>query len=111
MTTRIFERETEIGKCRHDADQNERWRFAEPDYATILVHTVASLNEHRGMLRVEQDCYLRRGGELPDQPWVKPQVLLEPAIGSRETVLEMAEKMHEQFVDRVNKEFPQDYIV
>lgn len=111
MMTKIFENETEIGKCRCEPEDGERWRFAEPDYATIFVHTLASLNGHRGMLRIEQHCYLRRGGELPDQPWVKPVVLLEPAIGPREKHVAMAEKLHAGFVDRVHEEFPQEYLV
>ena len=53
------------------------------------------------MLRVEQHCYLRRGGEVPDQPWIKPEVLLEPALGSRDKILKLAEELHQRFVDRV----------
>jgi hypothetical protein len=110
MMTTIFERETEVGKCRCEAEDGERWRFAEPDYATIFVHTIASLNGYRGMLRVEQHCYLRRDGELPDQPWVKPEVLLEPAMGSREFLVQMAKQSHERFVEHVLEQFPQEYL-
>ena len=110
MTT-IFEDETEVGKCRCDSEDGERWRFAEPEYATIFAHTTASLNGHRGMLRVEQHCYLRRGGEVPDQPWIKPEVLLEPALGSRDKILKLAEELHQRFVDRVREQFPEEYLV
>ncbi|MBA4150403.1 MAG: hypothetical protein H0X66_20015 [Verrucomicrobia bacterium] len=111
MITTIFESETEIGKCRCDSEDGERWRFAEPDYATIFAHTAATVNGHRGMLRIEQHCYLRRGGELPDQPWIKPEVLLEPTLGSRETLIEMAEQLHTRFISRVREEFPEQYMV
>ncbi|MFN7137998.1 MAG: hypothetical protein ACK4UN_01520 [Limisphaerales bacterium] len=111
MMTKIFECETELGKCRYEGEDAERWKFAEPDYATIFVHTVASLNGHRGMLRVEQHCYLRRGGELPDQPWIKPEVLLEPALGSRDQVIKMAEELHHRFIQRVHSQFPEEYLV
>lgn len=111
MTTTIFERETEVGKCRYESSDSEQWTFAEPDYATIFVHTLASLNRHRGMVRLEHHCFLKRGGELPDQPWVKPEVVLEPAIGSHEQIASMAAVLHEQFVDRVHKEFPIEYVV
>src|SRR5688500_7780389 len=111
MMTTIFESETEVGKCRCDGQDGERWRFAEPDYATIFVHTMASLNGHRGMLRIEQHCYLRRCGELPDQPWIKPEVLLEPAMGPRDKQIALAEQLHTRFIDRVREEFPEEYLV
>lgn len=109
MTT-IFERETEIGKCRYQGVDSDRWAFAEPDYATIFVHTIASVNGQRGMLRIEHHCFLRRGGELPDQPWVKPEVYLEPATATRAQSIATAEKLHERFVSRVHKEFPAEYL-
>src|SRR4051812_5147037 len=104
MVTNIFEGETEIGKCRCADEGGERWPFAEPDYARIFAHTTASLNGHRGMLRVEQQCYLRRGGELPDQPWISPEVLLEPVLNSGDKLTELAKQLHERFILRIRQE-------
>ncbi len=111
MTT-IFEHETEIGKCTCEPDEDgHTLRYAEPEFSIILAHTVAQINGHRGMLKIEQHCYLRRGLELPDQPWIKPEIILEPVAGTREEMVEMARRLHEQFAERVAKTFPEEYLV
>ena len=107
----LFEKESIVAQCRYEAKGDDRWLFAEPDYATVFVHTVATLNRHRGMLRIEQQCFLRRGEESPDQPWVKPEITLEPAVGERECLLSRIERMHEEFASKALEQFPQEYLV
>ena len=96
--------------CEPDED-GHTLRYAEPDYSIIFAHTNAHLNGHRGMLKIEHHCYLRRGIELPDQPWIKPEIILEPALGTPEEMTALAERMHEEFTQRVMKNFPQEFLV
>ena len=100
----IFDRETEVGKCDFESD-TDHFQYAEPHYSTMYVHTQASLN-NKGLLKVEQHCYFRDGAELPDQPWVRPQITLEPALESEGETIELVNVMHEQFIDRTRKQFP-----
>jgi len=108
--TLIFECETVVGKCCCEAGDGELL-YAEPDYAVVYASTVARLNGHRGMLKVEHECSLRHGRIIPAQPWIEPTVRLEAAVGSREHLLQAAQAWHAQFVARVKKEFPEEYLV
>jgi hypothetical protein len=109
MTKTILDRETEIGKCDYE-QTDDHFQYAEPHYSTMYAHTLAVLN-NKGLLKVEQHCYLRNGAELPDQPWVRPQIILEPAIGTESEMITLVEKMHEQFVTRTRKRFPEQHFV
>jgi hypothetical protein len=102
MTKIIFDCETEVGKCDYEADSY--FRYAEPHYSTIYAHTLASLNG--GLMKIEQHCYLRNGGDLPEQPWVRPQISLEPVVGTQDEMIDLVKTMHEQFVGRTRKQFP-----
>lgn len=104
----IFDLETEIGKCDYEPP-GDYFQFAEPHYATMYAHTLASLN-NKGLLKVEQHCYLRNGTELPDQPWVRPQIILEPALDSEDEMIKLAETMHEQLVERTRKQMPEAHV-
>jgi hypothetical protein len=107
----IFECETEVGKCSYEDDGSYSYRYAEPDFASVYAHTTASLNQSRGVLRIEHHCYLRRGNELPDQPWIKPEFIFDPVRPNRRENVQFAETMHQQFIERVRNEFPQEYLV
>lgn len=107
----IFESETEIGKCEDgliketasDRNTSELW--------TIYAHTEASVSGTKRMLKIEQRCYLRRGDEIPDQSWVKPEVILEPALDSDVDMLAMIQQTHEHFIVRALKQFPEGCLV
>ena len=94
MMKTIFDRETEIGKC--DYEESDHFRYAEPHYSTLYGHTMALLN-NKGLLKIEQHCYLRNGADLPDQPWVRPQIILEPASGTEDEMIKAVEQLHQQF--------------
>jgi hypothetical protein len=111
MTKIIFERETEIGKCDSELTDGHSFRYAEPDLATVYAHTQASVNGNHGMLKIEQHCFLRHGEDIPDQPWVRPEIVLEPALESRKAMIDLARMMHEQFVERARKEIPDQFLV
>lgn len=104
----IFDRETEVGKCDYESD-TAHFKYAEPHYATMYAHTQALLN-NKGLLKVEQHCYFRDGAELPDQPWMKPHIILEPALETEDETLELVETMHELFIDRTRKQFPERHV-
>jgi hypothetical protein len=106
----VFECETEIGRCDRDSGDLHGLNFAEPEYSTIYAHTLAYQNGMRGMLKIEHHCYLRCGEEAPEQPWVKPQILLEPVFGGDQEMAELASRLHEQFVDRVRQLVPGEYL-
>jgi hypothetical protein len=107
----IFECETEIGKCDYEPVGSHGLRYAEPDLSTVYAHTQASLNGEKGMLKIEQHCFLRHGEDLPDQPWVRPEIVLEPALESKHAMVDLAKAMHENFVTRVRKQIPEQYLV
>ena len=111
MTKIIFERETEIGKCDCELTDGHSFRYAEPDLATVYAHTQASINGNARMLKIEQHCFLRHGEDLPDQPWVRPELILEPALQSQHAMVDLATIMHEQFVERVRKQIPEQFLV
>ena len=103
----IFECETEVGKCDYEAANTNGLKYAEPDYATLFAHTNASLNGTRGLLKIEQHCYLRHGEELPDQPWIRPEIAFEPALDSAKEMIELVKTMHEDFVMRSRRQLPE----
>lgn len=107
----IFERESEVGKCPFESSDRDGFKYAEPDYAILFAHTKAYLNGSKGMLKIEQHCYLRHGQEMPDQPWIKPELMLEPALDSTEEMIEFSRILHEQFLARVRDRVPQEYPV
>jgi hypothetical protein len=105
----IFECETELGLCDRDrvnghfGDEFGDW--------IALAHTTAAMTGSKGLLRIEQRCYLRSleaAEEVRTQSWVKPDVLLEPVVGSREEVLEQLKQGHEHFVERARQQLGQD---
>ena len=107
----ILDQESEIGKCAFEPEDSLAFRYAAPDFSIIYAHTVATVNGSRGLLKIEQHCYLRHGGEIPDQPWIKPEVLLDSAITTRQAMIEFAKNQHEKFCDRIRAEFPNQYPV
>lgn len=105
----LFESETELAKCDYEPQGPQGFRYAEPDYATLFARTEASFAGKR-MLKIEQHCYLRCGDDLPDQPWIKPRVVLEPIVGSEEEMLAMARRMHELFVQSARQQLPARFV-
>jgi hypothetical protein len=103
----IFEEETELGQCPCEEDDRTTCSYGEPELASIYAHTVASLNQNNGVLRIEQHCYLRRGSEVPDQSRIKPVFVVEPVNESRSKNVKFAREMHQQFISRVRNEIPQ----
>jgi hypothetical protein len=106
MMTTIFDCETEIGQCDSRWLELEKPVFGES--CTIYAHTIACLSGSNGMLKIEQRCYLRLGEELPDQPWVKPEMILEPAICPERELIKMARQFHQQFIAKVRSQLPEE---
>jgi hypothetical protein len=108
----IFESETELGRC--DADK-VNGHFGEAiDGWFAYAHTTATTSGSRGMLRIEQRCYLRSSEcpeEIRDQNWVKPELTLEPVLGSRQQTLDMVQQLHQQFVARAQAGFAEESIL
>jgi hypothetical protein len=109
MTKVIFESETLIGKCDYDSLEANGFRYAEPDYADIWVHTVGAVN--KGLLKIEQHCYVRHGEDIPEQPWVRPQIFLEPATTSPTEMSELAKTLHDQFISRAKEKLRDEVLV
>ncbi|MDB6057489.1 MAG: hypothetical protein JWO95_1333, partial [Verrucomicrobiales bacterium] len=85
------------------------FRYAEPDYAEIWVHTVGAVSQ--GLLKVEQRCYVRHGEDVPDQPWVRPQTFLEPATISRPEMTDLAKTLHHEFVSCAKQTLQREVLV
>jgi hypothetical protein len=105
----IFESETELAKCDYETGGSQGFRYAEPDYATLFARTEASLVGKK-MLKIEQHCYLRGGEDLPEQPWVKPRVVLEPILDLEEEMAEVARRMHDLFVQIARQQLPEQLV-
>jgi hypothetical protein len=104
----VFESETELGRCdtdRIDVPFGEWLAFA---------HTSATLTGPRGLLKVEQRCYVRSARDPDDirpQSWVKPQMTLEPVLGSEEDTVRLVEALHHQYVRTAQSEFMEASVV
>jgi hypothetical protein len=109
MTKVIFESETMIGKCDVDCVEPNGFRYAEPDFAEIWVHTVGAVS--RGLLKIEQHCYVRHSEEVPDQPWIRPKIFLEPATISRPEMTDLAKTLHQEFVARAKEKLHAEALV
>jgi|ERR1043166_3422353 hypothetical protein len=106
----LFECETEIGRCDYELNDAHPFRYAEQDYATVYAHTEATMSG-KGLVKIEHNCYLRHGGDEPDQPWISPEVRLESMLASKEEMIAFVRALHENFTGRIRKEFPQQYLV
>ena len=104
----IFDCETELGKCDPDWLQERLGVEKLKADATVYAHTLASLTRSNQLLKIEQRCYVRAGGDLPDQPWVKPQMLLEPALPSLHANLQLLREIHQSFVHKARTELPEE---
>jgi hypothetical protein len=107
----IFERESEIGRCDDALVKDPEFAGSGSEPWTIYAHTAASLTGSKRMLKVEQRCYLRRGDDIPEQSWVKPEILLEPVLGTEEETVAIAQEIHERFIAKALQEFPEDSLV
>lgn len=102
----LFESETALGRC--DADRVNGHFGEDPGNWTAFAHTVVTMIGSRGMLRIEQRCYLRsieRPDDLRSQTWVRPEMTFEPMPGSKEETLGMLQKTHDAFVQRSRDAF------
>src|SRR5687767_8363169 len=95
----IFDCETEVGSCDRRALGSAR--PLESDSCFVCAHTRAYLNGSQGMLKIEHRCYLRCGDEVHDQPWVRPELMIEPLAQSERETTQLAKQLHEQFISRV----------
>lgn len=101
----ILERETEIGKCDADTVASMPPSGGVQD-CIVCAYTLASLTGSKHMLKVEHRCYIRSGTELFEQSLLKPELNLEPVFGSEQEMLQFAQTLHQQFMDKVRAEYP-----
>lgn len=102
----IFECETEIGRCDNELLKDSDISLATGEFWTIYAHTTASLNGSKRMLKIEQRCYRRRETEVADQPWVRPDMSLEPVTGPESEMIRTIKKIHEAFIERARQQLP-----
>ena len=97
--THIFEAETELGRCDPDrigspvAEDDGQW--------LVIASTSANSTGARGLLRIEQRCFLRcveRPNEVRPQNCVSPQMSFEPVSASREETIQAVQQLHACFV-------------
>jgi hypothetical protein len=62
----IFDCETEIGTWEQDWPRTNAAKNCEADVWRIYAHTKAALTRVRGMLKIEQRCFVRLGQEVTD---------------------------------------------
>src|SRR5262245_59510101 len=103
----IYDRETELGRCDPQSlpdFQPSSEAFGEGE-CTMVAHTSASLMGRTGMLRIEHRCFFRRGGEIPDEPCMTPDVALEPSAGGEKEIDKLVTQSHLDFIGRVRQQF------
>jgi hypothetical protein len=110
MMELIFDCETELGKC--DSHLLEKIGCDMGEWSAFA-HTTAAMTGPRGMLRIEQRCYLRSmlTGEMQNQPWIKPEMTLDPVLCTKKETLRTVQKLHEQFVRTSRNEFCKQSLV
>ena len=97
----VFEAETEIGPCdpdRIDADFGEN-----PGKWLAVGQTTVAMTGPKGMLRIEQSCYLRSADEPEDvrpQSWLRADISFEPVLETKEETNQFLAHLHEQFIQR-----------
>jgi hypothetical protein len=106
----IFECETEVAQCDAAAVEIENRSFATEESATLFAHTQASVNGVNGILRMEQSCYLRCGGEVPDQHWIQPRLFVEVEHGNQKEMVDLARKRHEEYVLEARQSVPEMFL-
>ena len=108
----IFESETELGRC--DADRVNGHFGDDPGDWIAFAYTTAALTGPGGMLRIEQQCYLRstlRPDEVRNQAWVKPSMSLEPSLSARHETVQMVEQLHQRFVQEARETFAEQSVL
>src|SRR6476619_521802 len=108
----IFECETELGRC--DADRVNGHFGNDPGDWLAFAHTTATLTGSKGMLRIEQHCYLRsteRSDDVRPQSWVKPEMTLEPGLDCEAEPRRMVHQRHANFVRTSREELMEQSIV
>jgi len=108
----IFECETELGRC--DSDRvNGHFGDDLGDWIAFA-YTTAALTGPSGMLRIEQQCYLRstlRPDDVCDQGWVKPSMSVEPALAARAETVQMVQQLHQRFVQAARETFAEQSVL
>jgi hypothetical protein len=106
----IFDSHTEIGHCEYDLSNEHSFIYTDAGRWLILVQTTASFSSKR-MIKVEQRCFLRSADHATEQPLLKPEVALEPAIGGEEEAVKAVQEMHDQFAERVRKQLSENSVL
>lgn len=101
----IFECETEIGRCDSRLAEVE-YDSSFPMECSLFAHTTAYINGSKHMVRIEQRCFLRLGDAIPGQPWIRPEIRLEPVLASEEETVAQLQHIHEQFVQKSRSQIP-----
>jgi len=101
----IFECETELGRC--DSDRVDGDVDADAGEWLAFAHTSAAMTGAQGMLRIEQHCYLRstQDVDVRNQNWVRPEMTLEPVLGSQAETLCRVQSLHRNYVQKARDEF------
>jgi hypothetical protein len=101
----VFESESEIGPC--DPDRIDAEFGEHPGNWMIVGQTTAALTSPKGMLRIEQTCYLRSAESPEDvrpQSWLRAEITFEPNLGSVEESHELLVGLHERYIQQTRRE-------
>ena len=110
----IFDAEREIGKF---DPQRLEWEpgCLEIDHhlheCDVVAHTRADLNHARGVLKIEQRCFLRAAGQIVEQPWIAPAFEIESVEGEESEAHSIAESYHERFCDNARQKLCDEALV
>jgi hypothetical protein len=105
----VFDCETQVGEYAYEPESGLGFTYAEPDFATLYAHTTARVSRSCQLMRIEQECFLRKGKTLPAPSWAKPVVITEPLRDNPEEIEALAKALHEQLIERLRARVQRAY--
>jgi hypothetical protein len=108
----IFECETELGRC--ELERVNAQLGMDTGEWIALAYTTAATTSSKGMLRIEQRCYLRSTEstqEIQAQNWVKPEMTLEPVLTCEKKTVEIVRRLHERFLENARHELAKHSLI
>lgn len=109
----IFDAEREIGKF--DVQRLD-WEAPPLEIENlheceVVAHTRADLNHARGILKIEQRCFMRSGGQIVEQPWIAPTFEIESVDGEEPEAQALAQSYHERFCEQARQKLCEEALV
>jgi hypothetical protein len=108
---KVLEVETSLGTCNPEVLSRHEVEIAGEGPYILHVQSTAFLNGSRHMLRIEHSCMVKSDEDLADQPWVKPELVLEPLLSSEVELSGIVQQSHEAFLQKTRDQLPSECLL